>query len=111
MIALCEEQAFVFWLEWGIFYRGWALVAQGHREAGVAQMRQGLARFAHDRLMRPYARALLAEACAHREQTAEGWAVLAEALDEVDQGEGRFYVAELQRLKGELLLRQAMPNA
>ena len=32
-------------------------------------------------------------------------------LEEVDQGEGRFYAAELHRLKGELLLRQAMTNA
>ena len=37
--------------------------------------------------------------------------LLAEALAEVDQGEGRFYAAELHRLKGELLLRQAMTNA
>jgi predicted ATPase len=29
----------------------------------------------------------------------------------VDQSEGRFYAAELHRLKGEILLRQAMTNA
>jgi predicted ATPase len=111
MIALCEEREFVFWLGWGMFYKGWALVAQGHGEEGVAQIRQGITRFAHDRLMGPYARALLAEACAYIGQTEEGWAVLAEALAEVNQGEGRFYAAELHRLKGELLLRQAMTNA
>jgi predicted ATPase len=112
MIAICEEQGFTFWWGWGMFYRGWALVAQGHGEEGVAQMRQqGIVRFADDRLMGPYARALLAEACAHSGQTAEGWTVLEKALAEVDQGEGRFYHAELYRLKGEVLLRQVAPDA
>ena len=54
---------------------------------------------------------MLAEAYATIGQTAKGWAVLAEAFEEVDQGEGRFYAAELHRLKGALLLRQALTNA
>jgi predicted ATPase len=109
-IALCEEQGFTFWWGWGMFCRGWALVARGHGEEGVAQMRQGIARFAQDSLMGPYARALLAEACAHIGQTAEGWTVLEKALAEVDQSEGRYYHAELHRCKGELLLQQAAPD-
>jgi hypothetical protein len=74
-------------------------------------MHQGIARFIHDPLMGPYARALLTEACTHIGQTEEGWEVLTEALNEVEQGEGRFYTAELYRLKGDLLLRQAITNA
>jgi len=93
-----------------MFHRGWTLIAQGYEEEGVVQMRQGVARFAHDRLMGPYARALLAEACVHIGQMEEGWAVLEKALAEVDQSEGRFYAAELQCLKGELLLRQTAPD-
>lgn len=111
MIAICEEQEFVFWLGWGMFYKGWALVAQGHVEEGIAQMRQGIARFVRDRLMGPYTYALLAVASVHRGQTEEEWAMLDQALDEVNQGEGRFYTAELHRLKGELLLRQSTSNA
>jgi predicted ATPase len=109
MIAICEEQEFVFWLAVGRFYEGWSLVAQGHGEMGIAQMRPGIA--PSERLMAPYFRALLAEAHATIGQTEEGLVVLEKALDEVDQGEGRFYVAELHRLKGELLLRQARTNA
>jgi DNA-binding winged helix-turn-helix (wHTH) protein/predicted ATPase len=109
MIAICEEQAFAFWLAVGMFYQGWVLVARGHGEEGLARMHPGIA--PSERLMAPYFRALLAEAYVTIGQTAEGWAVLAEALAEVDQGEGRFYAAELHRLKGELLLRQAMTNA
>jgi predicted ATPase len=109
MMAICEEQSFAFWLAVGRFYEGWALVAQGHGEEGVTQMRPGIA--PSERLMAPYFWALLAEAYATIGQTAEGWAILAEAFEEVDQGEGRFYAAELHRLQGELLLRQAMINA
>jgi predicted ATPase len=109
MMAICEEQEFAFWLAVGKFYEGWVLIARGYGEEGIAQMHPGIA--PSERLMAPYFRALLAEAHATIGQTVEGWAVLAEALAEVDQGEGRFYAAELHRLKGELLLRQAMTNA
>jgi adenylate cyclase len=109
MIAICEEQEFAFWFAVGRFYEGWVLVAQGHGEAGVAQMRPGIA--PSERLMAPYFRALLAEAYATIGQTADAWAVLVAVLAEVDQGEGRFYAAELHRLTGELLLRQAITNA
>jgi hypothetical protein len=95
-IAICEEQELAFWLAVGRFYEGWTLVAQGHGEEGVARMRPGIA--LSERLMAPYFRALLAEAHATIGQTAEGWAMPAEVLEEVDQGEGRFYAAELHRL-------------
>jgi DNA-binding winged helix-turn-helix (wHTH) protein/predicted ATPase len=108
-IAICEAQEFAFWLAVGRFHEGWVLVAQGHGEEGVARMRPGIA--PSERLMAPYFRALLAEAHATIGQTAEGLVVLTEVLTEVNQGEGRFYAAELHRLKGELLLRQAMTNA
>jgi predicted ATPase len=57
---------------------------------------------------RPYFLALLAEACGQGGQVEEGLAVLAEALAAVDKTEERLYEAELYRLKGELLLRQAV---
>ena len=58
-----------------------------------------------------YMRALLAEAYAHAGQPEAGRAMLMAVIEEVEQSEGRFYTAELYRLKGELLLRQAMTNA
>jgi tetratricopeptide (TPR) repeat protein len=51
MIAICAEQEFAFWLGWGMFFQGWVLIAQGHREEGLAQIRQGIPCFSHDRLM------------------------------------------------------------
>jgi class 3 adenylate cyclase/DNA-binding winged helix-turn-helix (wHTH) protein/predicted ATPase len=108
-IAVCNEQGFAFWLMVGIFLRGWALHAQGLEEVGLDLMHQGSS--PNERLMTPYLRARLAEAHATSGQTEEGLTILEAALDEVSQSEGRFYTAELHRLKGELLLRQAMANA
>ena len=44
-------------------------------------------------------------------QAEEGLRLLAEALAHVDHTGERYYEAEVYRLKGELLLRQAVPDA
>ena len=57
-----------------------------------------------------YYLALLAEVYGHAGQAEEGLRLLAEALAHVDTTGERFYAAEVYRLKGELLLRQATPD-
>src|SRR3970040_2924397 len=73
-------------------------------------MRQGLASWQATgaELYRSYWLALLAEAYGKAGQTEEGLTVLAEALAVVNKNSERFYEAELYRLKGELLLMQAV---
>jgi predicted ATPase len=90
--------------------RGWALTACGHGEEGRAQIQQGLAASqaigsARDR---PYNLALLAEASAQEGQTTEGLEALAEALATLPKSGARWWEAELHRLRGELLLQQAV---
>lgn len=109
-LALCEEQEFAQWLTSGWIWRGWALFGQGQEEEGFALMHQGIVH-SPDRLMRPYEYAFLAEAYTSRGQREEGLAILTEQLDVVERSDGRFYTAELHRLKGELLLRQTVPDA
>jgi len=70
----------------------------GPRAAGVDQ---GL----------PYWLALLAEAYGTSAQTEEGLALLSEALLVADKAGGRYWAAELYRLKGVLLLHQPAPDA
>ena len=53
---------------------------------------------------------LLAEAYGQAEQAEEGLRLLAEALAHVDTTGERCSAAEVYRLKGELLLRQAIPD-
>ena len=93
--------------------RGTALAAQGQGVEGIAQMRQGLAalRATGTAVGMPRYLAWLAEAYGQVGQVDEGLHLLAEALTIVDTTGERFYEAELHRLHGELLLRQAVPEA
>ena len=50
---------------------------------------------------------LLADVCGHRGHTAEGLQALAEAYTLIEQHEERWWEAEVCRLRGVLLLRQA----
>jgi predicted ATPase len=110
-IALATAHGFAQSLAVGTFLRGWALVEQGQRETGIAQMRQGIAALqATGTEAYPY-RALLAEALGKGGQAGAGLTLLAEALATVENTGARGDEAQLYRLKGELLLRQAVPDA
>jgi predicted ATPase len=108
-MALSAEQGFPVWLGFGTFFKGWALVEQGQREEGIAQLRQGMAamRATGAELYQPYCLALLAEAYEKVGQAEEGVSVLTEALAIVHKNGERWYEAELYRLKGELTLKQS----
>jgi predicted ATPase len=112
LIALATEQGNALQLARGMILRGWALFALGQRTEGLMQMRQGLAALqtTGGEVRRPLFLALLAEAYGGIGQIEEGLHVLAEALAAVEKTGGRFYEAELYRLKGELLLTQALPD-
>ena len=112
-LALATEHGFVEWLPITMNQRGWTLAAQGHYEAGIAQMRQGIAALqaTQTRMGLPRLLARLAEAYGNSGQVEAGLGVLAEALAVVETTGERRDEAELYRLQGELLLRQAVPDA
>jgi predicted ATPase len=85
---------------------GWALVAQGQREAGLAQIRQGLVihQASGQEIHRPWLLGVLAEACVPAGQLDEGLRLVTEALERAQQSGERAWEAELYRLKGELLV-------
>jgi predicted ATPase len=105
-ITLAAEHGFAHWVAAGMMYRGWALIEQGQGEEGLAQLRQGLAAWRETgaKLLQHYFLGFLAEAHAKMGQVKEGLEVVAEALAAVPKS-GRFWEAELYRLKGELLLK------
>ncbi|MBI3800089.1 MAG: AAA family ATPase [Deltaproteobacteria bacterium] len=92
-LTLSTKHRLSFWLAWGTAVGGWALVRQGQKTEGLAQIQQGLA--AHQatgaKLWRPYYLALLAEAYENTGRIEEGLTVLAEALAAVDTTEERYY--------------------
>jgi predicted ATPase len=113
VVILSTAQGFPFWLGHGTVLRGWALTAQGHSAEGMAQIRQGIAtwRATGAEITRPYALALLAEACGNAGRADEGLSLLAEALTLAHQHGERYYEAELYRLRGALLLAQEHAGA
>ena len=93
--------------------QGWAQVAPGQDETGLAQIRRGLAalRATGAALRLPYYLALLAEACRHAGQGTVGLTLIADASAQAaTTGEG-WWQAELYRLKGELLVQEGGTHA
>jgi predicted ATPase/class 3 adenylate cyclase len=111
-IHVATDQGLPQWGAAATAVRGWALVMQGQSAAGIAQGHQGLDawRALGPALNMPWWLALLAEAYGHAGQPAAGLTRLAEALERMNAtGEGS-WEAELYRLQGTLLLRQAIPD-
>ena len=87
---------------------GWALTKQGFHNEGIEQMREGLAGFqaTSTELLRPHFFALMAEALGETRQPEDGLRGLEESLDSAHRNGEAGYLAELYRMKGELLLMQ-----
>jgi predicted ATPase len=107
-ITLATEQGFPLWVAWGTSVRGWALAMQGQGEAGLAQVRQGIAATLATgaAILVPYFCTMLAEVYDHLGHTEDGLQALAEAQTLVEQHDERWWEAEIHRLRGVLLLRQ-----
>jgi predicted ATPase len=112
-MALCREQGFPFFLAIGTIMHGWALAAQGRRAEGMTQMHQGMAalKTLGVALRLPRCHTILAEVYGENGQAEEGLRLLAEALATMHQHGSHLWEPELYRVKGELLLRQSVPDA
>jgi predicted ATPase len=109
-VTTATEQGFPQLLAQATPLRGWALAARGHGEEGITQIQQSLAAYQATgaAAYQPYHLALLAEASAQVGQTAEALEALAEALATLAKSRARWWEAELDRLRGELLLQHAV---
>ena len=112
-MALAFEHGFSRWLTHGTFLEAWLLVEKGQPEAGIAQMFQVMTidrdRAVSGRWVTYYA-ALLAETYRKTGRTVDGLNIATEALARAQATECRYYEAELHRIKGELLLTQAVAD-
>ncbi|SPA01679.1 putative adenylate cyclase; with Tetratricopeptide TPR_4 motifs for protein-protein interaction [Cupriavidus taiwanensis] len=112
-IAISCEQGFPIYLAWGTVLQGWALSEQGSHEEGIAQMRRGLAAYeaTGGELGMPNLLAMLAEACGRAGQPAAALDVLTRAQAMIEETGERLDEAAVYRLRGDLLLRLAAPDA
>src|SRR6516165_3249000 len=113
LIAVATEQGFPLWRAWGKIYRGWVKVKKGDVAEGMSLLRTGSTayRATGAEAWMTHNIALLAAACEMAGQVEEAVTLLDEALQiEGTTGE-RWREAELNRDKGQLLLRQGQSEA
>ncbi|HSA80462.1 MAG TPA: AAA family ATPase, partial [Geminicoccaceae bacterium] len=110
--GIAVERGFALYVAWTGVLRDWALGERETSAEAIAEMRQGLdaSRATGADLLVPYWLALLAYVHGRLGQAEEGLAAVTEALDEVARTGERFCEAELQRLKGQLLLASDAAN-
>ena len=111
-MGIARERGFALWIDWASILRGWARGEQEASAEAIAEMRKGLdaARATGAVLWTPYWLALLASVHGRLGQAQEGLVATAEALTLVARTGERFWEAELQRLKGQLLLQADPAN-
>jgi class 3 adenylate cyclase/predicted ATPase len=112
-VVLASEYAFPLWLAGGKMLRGWASSNLGHVEEGLPEIRKSVkALEATGALIWvQFARYLFAQALAKTEQFADAMKLVDQTLQMVAGTSGRWYEAELHRLKGDLLVRKGTSTA
>ena len=113
LTALATEQGFPHWSAQGAIYRGWVKVKNGDVTEGMSLLRSGsnTYRTGGAELLVPHYIALLAAANEIAGQVEESLALFDDALQLVERTRDRWFAAELNRLKGQLLLRQGRYGA
>ena len=113
LITLATEQGFPHWSAQGAIYRGWVKVKNGDVTEGMSLLRSGsnAYRTGGAELLVPHYIALLAAANEIAGQVEESLALLDDALQLAERTRDRWFAAELNRLKGQLLLRQGRYEA
>jgi class 3 adenylate cyclase/predicted ATPase len=113
LVAVTTEQGLPHWGAQGTIYRGWVKVMNGDVADGISLLRSGSIayRATGAEAGMPHFSALLARACDIAGQFEEAVTLLDDALQIVDRTGERWFAAELNRHKGQLLLRQGHSEA
>jgi predicted ATPase len=109
LIAVANEQGFPFWGALGTIYRGWVMVKNGDVAQGLSLLRCSSSAYRGTGAKPVFP--LAAAACEIAGQIEEAVTLLDDALQIVERTGERWCAAELNRHKGQLLLRQGHPEA
>jgi predicted ATPase len=110
LIAVATEQGFPFWGAQGTICRGWVMVKNGDLAQGLSLLRSGSSASRATGAERP-AVLLAAAACEIAGQIEEALTLLDDALQIAERTGERWFAAELNRHKGQLLLGQGHSEA
>jgi predicted ATPase len=113
VIALAEEKGFPSWLSLAKIFRGWALVQEGHADAGLPLIERSLAehRATGELLEVPYCISLLAECLVQTGRNDLALKALDDALALTRETQEAWFEPELHRLRGEVLLAAGAGDA
>jgi len=113
LVAVATEQGYPHFCGEGLVFLGWVAVKRGNVAEGMSLLRSGIAAYQAygAQLLMPHNIALLAEACEIAGQIDEAMTLLDEALLRIERTGERWFVAEVYRQKGALLLRQGHTEA
>jgi predicted ATPase/DNA-binding winged helix-turn-helix (wHTH) protein len=113
LLDLSARHALELWNIGGRCFEGVLLVKRGEVGAGLELLRTAFARIPQNSFTLLYTSFLaeIADALGGDGKAAEGLSVIDEALARSERDEERWCVAELLRIKGELILREGAPQA
>jgi tetratricopeptide (TPR) repeat protein len=113
LVAVVTEQDFPVWDAVGKIYRGWVKIRCGDVAEGISLLRSGSIayRATEAQLWMPHQLVLLAQACEISAQTEDALTLLGDAFQILERTGERWFSAELNRHKGELLLRRGHSSA
>ena len=105
LIELTTRQGFASWLPGGVVLRGWARSASGKLAEGISCIEDGIRDYQATgaTLRLPYFFALKAEALHFAGRTSEALEAIREAEALAERSEGRWWCAEMRRLRGVFL--------
>jgi DNA-binding winged helix-turn-helix (wHTH) protein/tetratricopeptide (TPR) repeat protein len=109
VLKLADEYGMDLWQAAGNIDMGWAEAELGNRQHGIEQMERGLAVYVASgaKLWCPHFLLLLADQLGKAGRPEEGLNTITRALTLAEKSEEWYPMAELQRIKGELLMQTA----
>jgi predicted ATPase len=112
-IALAADYGFPQWVAGGLLLRGWARLELGQVDGGIADIRSSISGLEASGTLvwMQFARFLLALGLAKSGETVAALELVERILAEILAAGGRWYEAEAQRLRGELLLAAGRSRA
>jgi predicted ATPase len=113
VVAVTTEQGFPVWRAQGTIFRGWFKAKNGDVTEGISLLREGLRAYRATGAVAwtPHFFALLAGACEIAGQIENASALFDDALQTVERTGEHWFAAELNRHKGQLLLRLGQSEA
>lgn len=106
VVALSKEHGFPYWSGWGSVLLGWTRTEAGQIEEGLADLREGLRLYEATgaQLFLPSSYALLAQCYGKAGRLPEAIEAITHAKHSADLLNGYFFAAEIERIRGELLV-------